>query len=283
MLVDLHTHSIYSDGTKSPEELINLAKSKNIKILAITDHDDIEGSKKLVAMQDKNIMVYSGVELSAEVTKGQMHILGYNFDLENEELNLKLKELRELSIEKVKLYLKQLKDEFNIILPNQDENELLNGIGRVGRPRLALLLVKYNFCQTVSEAFTKYLYDSNVRKTTQNLKASECISLINKAGGIPVLAHPWSIGLTEEELHKELSLLVEYGLQGIEVFHSKTAPEQTELYHRFAQEFSLLETGGTDFHGEEVKPGIELGTGLHNNVKIEEDTLTFIKRIKSRY
>lgn len=283
MLVDLHTHSIYSDGTKSPEELINLAASKNIKILAITDHDDIEGSKKLIALQDKDIIVYSGVELSAQVDKGQMHILGYNFDLENEELNAKLKELRELSIEKVKLYLKQLKDEFNIILPNQEVNELLNGIGRVGRPRLALLLVKYNYCKTVSEAFEKYLYDTNIRNIKQNLKASECISLINNAGGIPVLAHPWSIRLTEEDLHNKLSLLVEYGLKGIEVYHSKNSQEQVELYHKFAQEFSLLETGGTDFHGEEVKPEIELGTGICNNVSIKEDTLSFTKRIKSRY
>lgn len=283
MLVDLHTHSIYSDGTKSPKELINLAISKNIKVLAITDHDDIEGSKELISLHNKELIVYSGVELSAQVSKGQMHILGYNFDLENQELNNKLKELRNISIEKIKLYLKQLKDDFNIILPEQEVNELLNGIGRIGRPRLALLLVKYNYCKTVSEAFDKYLYDTNIRNIKQNLPASECISLINNAGGISVLAHPWSIGLNEEELHKELSILVEYGLQGIEVYHSKNTQEQAELYHRFAQEFSLLETGGTDFHGEEVKPEIELGTGVCNNVNIKDDTLSLIKKIKSRY
>lgn len=283
MLVDLHTHSIYSDGTKSPKELINLAISKNIKILAITDHDDIEGSKELIALKNKNIIVYSGVELSAQVDKGSMHILGYNFDLENKEFNLKLKELREKSIEKIKLYLNQLKEDFNIILPEQEVDELLNGIGRVGRPRLALLLVKYNYCQNVQEAFDKYLYDTTISNIKQNLSPLDCISLINKAGGIPVLAHPWSMKLTEEELREELSLLVAYGLKGIEVYHSNNTREQVELYHKLAQEFSLLETGGTDFHGKEVKPDIELGTGICNNINIKEDSLSLIKKIKSRY
>jgi predicted metal-dependent phosphoesterase TrpH len=109
MKIDLHTHSIHSDGTLSPSELLNLAKKNNIEILAITDHDDIEGSKKLIESSHQGIIVYSGVELSAKVEKGQMHILGYNIDLYNKKINQKLTELKEHSKKNIMLYIDQLK------------------------------------------------------------------------------------------------------------------------------------------------------------------------------
>ena len=126
MKTDLHAHSIHSDGTLSPSELLNLAKKNNINILAITDHDDIEGSKKLIELAPKDIIVYSGVELNAKEEKGQMHILGYNIDLYNEDINNRLKELKEHSKSNIMLYVEQLKNDFNIILPEDDINELLN-------------------------------------------------------------------------------------------------------------------------------------------------------------
>ena len=94
-MIDLHSHSTHSDGTLTPSELLILAKEKGIEYFAITDHDDIEGSKKLIESKHDGITVYSGVELNAKVDKGQMHILGYNIDLYNEELNKRLKELKE--------------------------------------------------------------------------------------------------------------------------------------------------------------------------------------------
>ncbi len=283
MEVDLHSHSIHSDGTHTPEELLNKARSIGLKAYALTDHDNIEGSKILISLPHDDITLYSGVELNAKVDIGQMHILGYNFDLEDKELNRRLKELKEMSKNNIKLYIKQLEEDFNIILPKEDIDELLNRKGNIGRPMLALILMKYGYCESVSEAFDKYLKDDKVRHIKQSITKEECLDLINNAGGIAVLAHPWSLKLNDQELHDEVAYLHAHGLKGIEVIHSLNSPERRAFYHELAKEFELLETGGTDYHGKEVKPNIELGSGKNNNVDISIEDLSFLTNIKSRY
>ncbi len=282
-MIDLHSHSVHSDGTLTPKQLINLAKKSNINIYAITDHDDIEGSKKLIESNHQGLKVYSGVELNAKVDKGQMHILGYNFDLYNEELNNRLKELKTFSINNIKLYINQLEEDFDIHLPKEDLDNLLSSVGNIGRPQLALILVKYGYCSSVSEAFDKYLMDDKVRKIKKTITKEDCISLINNAGGIAVLAHPWTLKLTDEELYEELKYLVSLGLKGIEIYHSKNTKEQIEYYKQLAKEFNLITTGGTDYHGKEIKPEIELGTGINNNLNIDELSISIIKEVESRY
>lgn len=282
-MIDLHSHSTHSDGTKTPSELLILAKEKNITTYAITDHDDIEGSKKLVNLPHDGITIYSGVELNAKVEKGQMHILGYNIDLSNENLNNKLKELKENSKFNIMLYVKQLKEDYNIELPKEDIDKILNREGNIGRPLLALLLVKYGYVETVAEAFDKYLGDEKVRHHKMWITKEECISLINEAGGIAVLAHPFTLKLTDDELKRELKELVDLGLKGIEIVHSKSNEEQREYYKKLAKEFNLITTGGTDYHGPEVKPNIELGTGINGNVNLNEKDVTIIDVIPSRY
>lgn len=282
-MIDLHSHSTHSDGTKTPRELLNLAKEKNITVYAITDHDDIEGSKKLVALPHEGMTIYSGVELNAKVDKGQMHILGYNIDLYNENLNNKLKELKENSKHNIMLYVNQLKEDYDIVLPKEDIDKILNREGNIGRPLLALLLVKYGYVETVAEAFDKYLGDEKVRKHKMWITKEECIKLINDAGGVAVLAHPFTLKLTDEELKNELKELVSLGLKGIEIVHSKSTEEQRKYYKELAQEFNLITTAGTDYHGPEVKPNIELGTGINGNVSMEENSITITDIIPSRY
>ena len=282
-MIDLHIHSIHSDGTKTPSDLLNLAKEKNIKILAITDHDDIEGSKRIIETPHEGITIYSGVELNAKVDKGQMHILGYNIDLENKELNDKLIELKENSRHNIMLYVNQLKEDYNIEFPQEDIDKILNREGNIGRPLLALLLIKYGYINSVPEAFDEYLNDKKVRQHKMWITKEECIKLIINAGGIPVLAHPFTLKLTNEELKEEIKYLISLGLKGIEIVHSKSNNEQREYYKELASEFNLLTTGGTDYHGPEVKPNIELGTGIDNNVNISDKDITLIDSIVSRY
>lgn len=282
-MIDLHSHSTHSDGTKTPSELLNLAKNSNITIYAITDHDDIEGSKQLVATPHDGITVYSGVELNAKVDKGQMHILGYNIDLSNKELNDKLKELKENSKHNIMLYVNQLKEDYNIELPKEDIDKILNREGNIGRPLLALLLIKYGYVESVSEAFDKYLGDEKVRQHKMWITKEECIKLINNAGGVAVLAHPFTLKLTNEELKEELKYLISIGLKGIEIIHSKSTEEQREYYKELAKDFNLITTGGTDYHGPEVKPNIELGTGIKNNVNVMETNISLPTIVPSRY
>ncbi len=282
-MVDLHSHSIHSDGTKTPSELLNLAKENNITIYAITDHDDIEGSKKLVSLPHEGITIYSGVELNAKVDKGQMHILGYNIDLYNSNLNEKLKELKNNSKHNIMLYVNQLKEDYNIELPQSDIDTILNREGNIGRPLLALLLIKYGYIDTVAEAFEKYLSDEKVRHHKMWITKEECIKLINEAGGISVLAHPFTLKLTNDELIEEIKQLVSLGLKGIEIIHSKSTEEQREFYKKIAKDFNLITTGGTDYHGPEVKPNIKLGTGIEGNVSLSKETISLIDIIPSRY
>ena len=282
-MIDLHSHSTHSDGTKTPSELLFLAKENNLTYYAITDHDDIEGSKKLVSLPHDGITVYSGVELNAKVYKGQMHILGYNFDLSNERLNNKLKDLKKNSRHNIMLYVNQLKEDYNIDFPQEEIDKILNREGNIGRPLLALLLIQYGYCESVSEAFDKYLGDEKVRKHKMWITKEECISMINEAGGIAVLAHPFTLKLTNEELKEELKYLVSIGLKGIEIYHSKSTEEQRAYYKELAKEFNLITTGGTDYHGPEVKPNIEFATGINKNINVTKENISLPDLVPSRY
>lgn len=283
--VDLHLHSVFSDGQYTPSEIFRLAKEKNLTKIAITDHDNINGSKELMEHNQEGITLYSGVELTAKAPKGRMHILGYNIDLNNEQLNKRLNEMHEASIYNILLYIEVLKKDFNIVLPNEEVESLLNKKGNIGRPQLAVLLIKLGYCNSVEEAFQKYLIHAyeRVRKVKKGLTKEECIDLIISSGGIASLAHPCSLQLDDEELKKELLYLKSLGLGSIETIHSNENDRERKLYHQYAQKLDLLESGGTDFHGPSIKPDIMIGSGRNNNVEIDENTLTLTKNIKSRY
>ena len=284
-IMDLHTHSIYSDGNLTPEEIVREASKRKIGVLAITDHDNIEGSKELVKLSHKDILVYSGVELTAKANKGRMHILGYNLDLDNEELNRVLDEQKRTAIYNLLLYIDILRRNFNLKIPNDEIDEIIKSKGNVGRPQLALLLIKLGYVKDVEEAFKKYLIYAyeRVRKVKKGLTKEECIDLINKASGIAILAHPNSLKMELNELKDEIKYLKSLGLQGIETIHSNLNIYERKAYHSIALEEGLLESGGTDFHGYEAKPDIELGTGRKGNVLIPVNSLTLTKKINSRY
>lgn len=132
----------------------------------------------------------------------------------------------------------------------------------------------------VNDAFVKYLIDvyQKVRKDNKGLTYNECIKLINNAGGVAVLAHPSSLELNNIELTKLLREMIDFGLKGIEVYHSNHTFEQTNAYYALAQKLGLLISGGSDFHGESVKPDIEIGSGRNNNIHIKE--LSLLKHLK---
>ena len=283
--VDMHMHSIHSDGTHEPLELLEIAKKKNVAIMALTDHDNIEGSKELVKYNDKDISIYSGVELTAKVPKGRMHILGYNIDLDNPDLNQTLKEMKEASIYNLLLYIEIIKKDFGIILPQAEIDNLINSKSNIGRPQLARILLKYGYCKSINEAFDAYLSHAyeKVRKIKKGLTKEEAIDLINASGGVASLAHPSSLCMDNEELFAEIKYLKSIGLSSIEVIHINNNPLQRKYYHELAKYFDLLESGGTDFHGLEVKPDVEMVTGRNFNVDINENTLSLTKKIKNRY
>lgn len=278
-IIDMHTHTNYSDGELSPQELIRLAIDKKIGTLAITDHNTIEGLKtidrKSEIIEKSGIRVINGIELSAKSNVGRMHILGYGIDLNNQLLNKKMSDLKDISINSVLSIIEQIKRDYGIRFRYDDIKELVNANHNLGRPDLAKLCIKYGYASTVDEAFNKYLIEAynKTRKTSNKLQYQECLELIIKSGGIPVLAHPKSLELREKEFLVLLKDMISCGLKGIEVYHSSHTKEEMKYYLEIANKYDLLISGGSDFHGRIVKPDIELGSGKNNNIKIKKLSL----------
>lgn len=272
--IDLHTHTTYSDGELTPDELIKKAITKNIKILAITDHDTVDGLNNITYKSDK-INVIKGIELTAKVDIGTMHILGLDIDKDNKKLNEKLIEIKDNSINSVLSVIEQLKKDYNIYFTYEELKELVNYNHNLGRPDIARLLIRKGYVNTVKEAFDKYLIDAynKSRTTKKGINYQECIELILKSNGIPVLAHPKTLKLTDKELLYLLKDMINCGLMGIEVYHSSHTKTEIDKYLKLANELNLLISGGSDYHGINTKPDIELGCG-----KIKE--LSILNKIK---
>lgn len=282
---DLHMHSIYSDGSNTPEELIERSLNEQTTTIALTDHDIIEGSKEIIRINNGRAYIYSGVELTIKANKGRFHLLGLNIDLDNIELNEELRKQKEAGLYNIMLYIEVLKKDFGIIIPQEEIDNLYKIPGNVGRPQLALLLIKLGYCKEVEECFKKYLihaYDK-VRSVKKGITAEQGIELITNAGGVPIIAHPNSLKLAYKELKDYIIYLKSIGLQGLETEHPNLSMEERYVYHEFCKELDFLESGGTDYHGIDVKPDIEIGSGRNGNIYIPEHSLSLTKQIKSRY
>ena len=278
-IIDLHTHTNYSDGDLSPYELIRLAIEKRVGILGITDHDTLDGIKQIdktnSLIVDSGIQIIDGVELSAKVSKGRMHILGYDIDINNVNINKEMEKIKNNSINSVLSIMEQIKRDYGIVFGYSDIKELVNSNHNLGRPDLAKLCVKYGYATSIQDAFNKYLIEAynKTRSTSKGLSYQECIELILQSKGIPILAHPKSLELPEKEFLILLKEMINSGLKGIEVYHSSHTEEEIKYYLEIANKYDLLISGGSDYHGKTIKPDIELGTGKNNGIRIKKLSL----------
>ena len=249
MMVDLHLHTSFSDGTSSPEELIGKAGACGLSAVAVTDHDTTDGVERaILAGARYGIEVVPGVELSTEGLDGvseEIHILGYYINWRTIYFQRKLALFRKARLRRAHLICDKL-DELGLHL-NRNFIFEIEGKGAVGRMHVAKELVAAGYVANVDEAFKKYLVEGApafVKKT--RLLPEEAIELILKVGGIPVLAHP-KYGASSKRIVK---FLVKKGLQGIEALYLKHTREEMQKYISWAKEFNLLVTGGSDSHGE---------------------------------
>lgn len=263
--IDLHTHTTASDGEYRTREVIEKAKNNNIGILAITDHDTVQGLTDDLFEEDLGIKVIPGVELTVKVSKGRMHILGLNIDYHNEKLIEYLKNTKRHNIENLKRIIDYLKSN-GIHFNESDIDNILNKHTNVGRPDVAKLLIKYNYVSSVQEAFDKYLIEAfnMTRKKNTGNTIEGAIKAITYANGIPILAHPSSLELNRCEFEELLIDMIKYGLRGLEVYHPNVSEEDRLFYMDMVTKYKLLYSGGSDYHGEHVKPDIELGYGRDN-------------------
>lgn len=252
MKVDLHTHSTASDGSLSPSELLEEAKGQGVLALALTDHDTFSGIEEATRKAEEvGIDFISGIEFSTEVGKSEIHILGYGLK-NSPKIRSLLSHLKKSRMDRLLLMVKKLKAMGITLDLDQIIKEEKDGV--YGRPQVALALLRSGYVVSVEEAFEKYLGMGRPAYVPHfKISPWEAISLIREAQGIPVLAHP---GVSARD--DLIPSLIKAGLLGLEVFYPEHDPQITHHYLRICQNFSLLVTGGSDFHGE-VRPWVKLG------------------------
>jgi len=272
--VDLHIHSTASDGSLSPLEIVRLARELGLRAVAITDHDTIEGSAEALGQpQSPSLEVLSGIEISADVPSGTMHILGYLIELDDPSLTQTLKKLQDARAQRNVRIIKKLQD-LGVDIKHEDVLAV-SGKGQVGRPHIAQVLMKKGVVRSFGEAFSKYLKKTGPAYVPRyRLQPAEAIQMILRAGGVPVLAHPFTLDAKDEdEFEGILRELKQTGLMGMEVYYPEHRPGRTALFERLARRHGLLMTGGTDFHGA-AKPAVQLGIGrgdLHVSYGLVEE------------
>ncbi|RLE07168.1 phosphatase [Candidatus Aerophobetes bacterium] len=266
-MIDLHIHTIYSDGTYTPEEVVCKAKELGLVAISITDHDSVSGLEEAISAGKKlGVEVVPGVEMSTDIGEDEIHILGYYLNWKNDGFLAKLKEFQAARVERNQKLVKKLESLGMRI--DYDELKGLAPQGVISRLHIARLMVKKGYVSSIGAAFEEWLNPGRPAYV-EKMKVSpfEVIKLILKVGGVPVLAHPY--------LSKRDDLipdLVEAGLRGIEVYHSAHSPQVSEHYLKIAQRYHLLVTGGSDCHGE-AKDEVLMG-----KVKVPASLLAELKR-----
>lgn len=255
--VDLHIHTTASDGKFSPAEIVRKAWERGLTHIAICDHDSIDGIAPAneAASKFPGITVIPGVEINTDIPAGELHILGYLFDIENAELKSTLEILRNSRIDRAqRMVLKLRKMGLKIDFERVQE---LAGSGSIGRPHIAQALLEKGYINSFREAFTKYISRGGPAYVERDkITPAEAIQLIIRASGIPVLAHPF----TSDNYQVLIEQLRPAGLRGIEVYYNNYSPEQIQGLLEIAGRDQLLVTGGSDFHGLEVDNESPLGT-----------------------
>ena len=280
--IDLHSHTTASDGSLSPQELVELAKRSDLAALAITDHDTFDGYEAaLPYARALGLNLIRGIELNSRLflTPGNpaisAHMLAYFPDRDPSPAFLAwLFGERDDRRNRNRLLVEALRNRGIDITLEEVE---ARGRSMAGRTHFAQVLVEKGFAQNSEDAFRRYLGESAPSYVErQSVATRELIGLVRLGGGLPVIAHPIRLRLAREIESKVFSDLKHAGLIGLEVYHSDHPPEAQAHYHQLALELGLLPTGGSDFHGK-AKPKISLGTGLNGNLRVP---LAFLQALR---
>src|SRR5574337_816104 len=264
-LIDLHTHTTTSDGVLSPQQLVRFAKDCNISVLAITDHDTLEGLPAAMAEAKRvALQVVAGVEITAHAGDLEIHILGHFIDLDDHRLTEFLASSRTDRIERVHRMIEKL---WALGLPMEaDEVLSLTEGPSVGRPHVAQAMIRRGYVASLKEAFDRYLTSGKPGYVERSqIPAALAIRAIKEAGGLASLAHRGEYGRDEI-----IPFLVQHGLNGLEVFHPEHNSESLFRYERMCLEYGLLAVGGSDYHGTGGLRSIGLGRPALPKARFEQ-------------
>lgn len=265
MAIDLHIHTTASDGSMPPLEVVESARKAGLSAIAVTDHDTVAGVCDILKSGvSPDLAFLPGVEISSTPpdsfqSKGSFHILGYGIDVASPSLVTALEGLRlERDMRNPKIVAK-LVDLGVSITMDEVAQEASGQV--VGRPHVAAVLVRKGVVSCTQEAFDRFLAKGRPAFVEKGrIPCENAIHLIRKAGGVPVLAHPVTLGMDPSDLKPLLTVLSRMGLAGLEAYYSTHTPEFTRSMVELAGNLGLFVTGGSDFHGT-FKPDISLGVG----------------------
>lgn len=267
--VDLHCHTVVSDGTLTPTELVQRARLKGLAAIAVTDHDHLGGLREAWAAGARiGVEVVAGVELSVAHEAGDVHLLGYLVDAEDRALLGRLERLRDVRARRAQLIVAKLQD-LGVAIDLEDvAREVASDDQAIGRPHVARALVKRGHASSIQDAFDQWLADGRPAAVPkEKLSAREAIDLVRRAGGVAVLAH--AVTLPEDAREPLLRELAKLGLGGVEVDYPKHDAALRAQLRAMADELGLVATGGSDYHGAN-KPDVELGMVDVDHAVIDE-------------
>lgn len=244
--VDLHVHSTASDGKFSPEAIISKAAGLGLKVISLTDHDSIDG----IIPALKTVKIYPGltfipgVEISTDMPDGEAHVLGYFIDYTSTELGSTLERFRNSRLRRAQGMVSKL-GSLGIDIDWSRVQEIA-GDGAIGRPHIAQAMLEKGYIASFKEAFDKYIgHGGPAYVEREKMTPEEAVALIVRSGGLPVLAHPFTVKEPEALVIK----LKAAGLVGIEAYYKDNTAAETEATLDLATKYGLIATGGSDFHG----------------------------------
>lgn len=241
--VDLHLHTLYSDGAYTPEQIVNRAKAAGLDIIGITDHDNLDGIEAAIEHGKRvGIEVIPGVEISTDLEDKEVHLLGYFINTNHEEFQKYLSFFRQERYNRASRMVKKLNN-LGVSLSFDHVVSIAKDTA-IGRPHIATALLEAGFVGNFYEAFDRYI-GNNCPAFERKIHVSpqSALKLISDAGGLSFIAHP---GYISERI---LMSLINFGLDGIEVIHPSHNPSQIKFYQGIVNEYCLLSSGGSDYHG----------------------------------
>lgn len=258
--IDLHVHTTASDGTMRPRDVVSLAAMLGLKAIALTDHDTMAGLQEAGETGElMGVSIVPGIEISCDYRGKEVHVLGYFLDPEAEKLKEYMAWVQESRrIRNEKILEKLQKKGFDISLTALEAEY---PAANLGRTHIARKLMELGAVQNVKEAFRRYLdVGRSCYVAREYIPFAEGAKLIRDCGGVAVLAHPLQYGFTRTELEALVKAAVEAKFTGMEILYTGYTQNDVNKLYDLAEKYTLLPTGGSDFHGDN-KPGVQLGSG----------------------
>ena len=250
--IDLHMHSTVSDGTDTPEELLERVREAGLGLFALTDHDAVKGCvaiRRALAAGDPGFI--DGVEFSCRDEEGKYHILGYGYDPDSPFMRRVVEKGHGLRMKKVDARLDFIRERFGFTFPQEELRQLL-ALDNPGKPHIGNLMVKYGYAASKEQAIDEYINQAKIR--SEYIRPEEAIEGILQAGGIPVLAHPpFGSGnelILGDDMERRLRRLMGFGLRGMECYYSGFTPKLRAEMLALAEKYALYVTAGSDYHGK---------------------------------